>query len=57
MKEAIAISGLPREDLYITTKYDALGGEDVRTEFNKSLKKVSYRLRSSFSRPRSSLLR
>lgn len=40
MKAAIAISGVAREDLYITTKYDALNGEDVRAEFDKSLKKV-----------------
>lgn len=38
--EAIRLSGVERSELYITTKYDAIGGEGVRQEFMKSLKDV-----------------
>ena len=31
-------SAIPRSELYITTKYDAINGTDVRTEFEASLK-------------------
>jgi hypothetical protein len=37
---AIRSGGVKREDLYITTKYDAINGSDVETEFHSSLKKV-----------------
>ena len=37
-KHAIARSGIDREKLYVTTKYDALQGKDVRSEFQESLK-------------------
>ncbi|KAI5476586.1 hypothetical protein MNV49_007473 [Pseudohyphozyma bogoriensis] len=38
--KAIKQSGIPREELYITTKFDNLDGEDVETEFQKSLDKL-----------------
>ncbi|KAK4701514.1 hypothetical protein P7C70_g4717, partial [Phenoliferia sp. Uapishka_3] len=38
--EAIRLEGIPREELYITTKYDYLDEEDVEVEFQKSLKKL-----------------
>ncbi|KAL8284053.1 hypothetical protein RQP46_005166 [Phenoliferia psychrophenolica] len=42
--EAMRLEGIPREELYITTKYDYLDSEDVKVEFQKSLTKlgVSY---------------
>jgi 2,5-diketo-D-gluconate reductase A len=36
---AVEASGLDQKDLYITTKYG--GGDDIRTEFERSLKKVT----------------
>ncbi|KAL7416057.1 NADP-dependent oxidoreductase domain-containing protein [Mrakia frigida] len=41
---AIAASGIAREALYITTKFDALHGQDVEAEISSSLEKlgVSY---------------
>ena len=42
---AIAASGVARESLYITTKFDALHEQDVQAEMESSLSKVS----SSFS--------
>lgn len=38
---AISQSGIPREELYLTSKYDHLEGKDVETEFQESLQKVS----------------
>jgi diketogulonate reductase-like aldo/keto reductase len=38
--EAIRMGDVKREDLYITTKYDAIEGADVEEEFHASLKKV-----------------
>lgn len=49
--EALKLAGVKREELYITTKYDAIDGNDVRTEFTKSLKDVR---RSSVLEPVSS---
>lgn len=39
--EAIRRSGIAREDLYITTKFDHMGNESVEAELHKSLQKVS----------------
>jgi len=38
---AIAASGVARESLYITTKFDALHEQDVQAEIESSLEKVS----------------
>ncbi|KAM0754513.1 Aldo/keto reductase [Meredithblackwellia eburnea MCA 4105] len=38
--EAIRQSGIPRDQLYITTKYDFLNGETVEVEVQKSLQKL-----------------
>ncbi len=34
---ALKAASIPRNQLFITSKYDAIDGEDVHTEFNKSL--------------------
>lgn len=38
--EAIRLSGIPREELYITSKFDHLDGKNVTTELHESLSKV-----------------
>lgn len=38
--EAIRQSGIAREDLYLTTKFDHIGNESVEAELAKSLEKV-----------------
>ena len=40
---AIKKSGIPREELYITTKYDAISGADAATEIHTTLKQVRSR--------------
>ena len=44
---AIRNSGLKREEIYVTTKYSALGGLDMRNSIQNSLKNVSRVLHSS----------
>jgi diketogulonate reductase-like aldo/keto reductase len=38
---AIRDSGLNRDQIYVTTKYSALGGLDIQTSIHNSLKNVS----------------
>lgn len=38
--KALAESGIAREELYITSKFDAIGGESVEVELQKQLKDV-----------------
>ena len=37
---AIQSSGIPREQLYITSKYDAINGGEVKDEIHTTLKQV-----------------
>lgn len=45
--KAIRESGLPRKDLYITTKFSGRDGLDIETSIQNSLKFVSSRLSSA----------
>jgi len=38
--EAIRLSGIPRDELYITTKYDAIDGKDASTEIVTTLEQL-----------------
>lgn len=42
--QAIRESGLARDDIFVTTKYSGLGGLDIETSIQDSLRKVSLSL-------------
>lgn len=48
---AIRQSGIPREQLFLTSKWAAIGGDDVRAELSKTLEKVRTPRPQSWARP------